>query len=87
VYPPNYGETADFLFAAAETVTRLIDASANAGESGTSAASAVIVQQSVAERADFMRRCHAIRQTCCGDSHSLTKATRAAAVTMGVDLA
>ncbi len=86
VYPPNYGETADFLFAAAEAMTRLIDASSHAGESEKSAALAGVAQFEK-ERAELLRRCHAIRQTCCGDSHSQTKATRAAAATMRVDLA
>ena len=86
VYPRIYGETADFLFAAAEAMTRLIDASSSASESEKAAASPAVAQFEK-ERAEFMRRCYGIRQTCCGDSHSLTKATRAAAATMGVDLA
>ena len=81
VYPPNYGETADFLFAATESATRLIEIAA------ASATQQSEVKRLESERADLMRRCHSIRQTCCGSAHALTKQTRAAAAVIGVDLA
>jgi hypothetical protein len=72
--PPNYPETADFHFAFAEILTKLIQ-SANASSSSSSSSTSLIIKRYTKERAEALQRCYAIRKIAFGAEHSRTRST------------